>query len=274
MSQQNQPPMPPVPPQMPPMPGYQPYPPMPPARPTPWYYRMWFIVLATLFFPPAGIVLAWLSPATKITSRLMFTFFGGIWLLVLVALNSGEPTTPANTTSGSSTPAASAPAKTEPAKTPAPPKDPYDFTVTDKNSGVVYKGKQASSVGFAVIKTEKAKTVGGNFFTEKATSGATFVLVQVYIKNEQKDAVTLDGSLLKLLYEGREYSYSSQAQTALEMAEQTEMIFLKQLNPGLAVQAIVPFEVPEDINLNQAQIQFRGGMTGRTTTVPAHPVTQ
>lgn len=252
-----------------------------------------FLGLLSILVGLAAIVgIVYPIPAVGLTSRRRSAQVLGLALIILIASVSFDASSGGSADTPTSAPAAatakadskkagaieaqpattkpSTPAKTEPAR----PAEEYNFSVTNKSTGSVFKGKIMSDVGFAVLETNTAKTVGNSLFTETATSGATFVLAHVYIKNSQKDAITLDGSLLKLVYEGREYSYSSQAQTALEMAEMTEMIFLKQLNPELAIQAIVPFEVPDTINLNLAKFQFRGGMTGKTMTVPALPVIQ
>lgn len=229
-----------------------------------WFQQKWFVILMTIFVFPVGLALLWTSPVTKKSGRIIWTALVALGLVIYLGGRSGEPTSSA----GDSAQAPSATA----GKSSNKAKDEYNLTVTDKASGAVLKGKMVSNVGFAVLKVDTAKSIGDAMFAEKASNGATFVLVKIYVTNDQKDAITLDGSLFKLLADGKEYDYSIEGSTALEMSDKTDSLFLKQLNPGLNMVGIVPFEVPEGIDLVKAQLQVQGGMTGRTATLPLRPV--
>lgn len=156
---------------------------------------------------------------------------------------------------------------------PAPPsKDEYNYSVRNTDTGTVYKGKVVSDVGFAILETKKLQSVGSNEFVRKTASpGAAFLRVRVFVSNKQKDAITIDANLFKLLANGREYSHSNEGSTVL-MMEDMEGFFLKQINPDLNAVGYVIFEVPESLDLDSAQLQVRGGMTGRSATLPLKPI--
>lgn len=272
-----------------------------------WYHRKWFVVLMLLFCFPVGLVLLWTSPVTRLSGRIVWTTV--IALALLVQLGGGRDEQQGTTTETQPTSAAVAPASdarqtagqqpvtasepaasaasaepsassrpTEPAAPPASPApkvaDEFNLKVTDQSTGTVYKGKVVSNVGFAVLDVDTAKSVGSDFFVEEAAGGAKFVLVTVYVTNKQKEAVTLDTSFFTLVVDGTEYEYSIEAANAMELSDQTESLFLKQLNPGLSVVATIPFEVPESLNLDRAELQFRAGLFGRAERVPLSPVTE
>ena len=284
-------------------PGQTPVSPQPVVK---WYHRKWFVVLMLLLCFPVGLVLLWTSPTTRLSGRIVWTAV--IALAVLVWLGGGSDEQPGGTAEGEQAsaagnadtnreqigqePAAAAeqtpsPAQAEPAASasttestetpaPAPPEAAHDFnlTVTDTSTGTVYKGKVVSNVGFAVLDVSTARSVGSDFFVEEAASGAKFVLVTVYVSNQQKEALTLDTSFFTLVVDGKEYEYSIEASNAMELSDQTESLFLKQLNPGLNVLATIPFEVPESLDLDAAELQFRPSLFARAETVPLTPVTE
>ncbi|WP_374713197.1 DUF4352 domain-containing protein [Symbiobacterium terraclitae] len=263
-----------------------------------WYHRKWIVVLMLLFCFPVGLVLLWTSPVTRLSGRIVWTTV--IALVLLMQLGGGRDeqqgsTTETQPTSAAVAPASDArqtagqqpvtatepaapPASTEPAAPPASPApgaaDEFNLTVTDQSTGTVYKGKVVSNVGFAVLDVDTVKSVGSDFFVEEAAGGAKFVMVTVYVTNEQKEAFTLDTSLFTLVADGKEYEYSIEAANAMEFSDQTESLFLKQLNPGLSVVATIPFEVPESLSLDRAELQFRAGLFGRAERVPLSPVTE
>ena len=254
-----------------------------------WYHRKWFVVLMLLFCFPVGLVLLWTSPVTRLSGRIVWTTLIALTLLMQLAGGSDEqqgsttetqppraavaPTGDARQTAGQQPVTATDPAA--PPASPAPAAaDEFNLTVTDESTGTVYKGKVVSNVGFAVLDVDTAQSVGSDFFVEEAAGGAKFVLVTVYVTNKQKEAFTLDTSLFTLVVDGMEYEYSVEAANAMAFSDQTESLFLKQLNPGLSVVATIPFEVPESLNLDRAELQFRAGLFGRTERVPLSPVTE
>jgi len=45
-----------------------------------WYYKKWFVILLLILFFPLGLVLLWLSPATKLSGRIVWSMlFASLW---------------------------------------------------------------------------------------------------------------------------------------------------------------------------------------------------
>ena len=107
----------------------------------------------------------------------------------------------------------------------------------------------------------EAKTEVGNEYSKEKAQGV-FKIVSVAITNNQKDAITLDANSFKLVDDqGREFSYSTNGQTALSMTDDTVAdFFLKQLNPGLTQNGKIVFDIPADAK--GLVLKARGGMTG------------
>ena len=120
----------------------------------------------------------------------------------------------------------------------------------------------SSDVKIKVESFETANTIGDNEFSKKTAQGV-FKVVKVTVTNNQKDAITLDSNLFKLVDEQkREFGGSSEGQMALETSsEKKESFFLKQLNPGLSLTGYVVFDVPKEAK--GFVLQARGGMTGK-----------
>jgi len=48
---------------------------------TKWYYQKWFILLMLFFIPPLGITLLWVGSKFKKATKVVFTFFFGLWFI-------------------------------------------------------------------------------------------------------------------------------------------------------------------------------------------------
>ena len=121
----------------------------------------------------------------------------------------------------------------------------------------------SSDVKIVVEGLETQNEVGDNQFSKKTAQGV-FKVVKVTLTNNQKDAITIDSNSFKLIDDkGREFSYSSEGQIAIETStnSQQESFFLKQLNPGLSITGNVVFDVPKDAT--GFKLQARGGFTGK-----------
>lgn len=123
----------------------------------------------------------------------------------------------------------------------------------------------SSDVTIKVNGVETKSTVGGQYNSEKAQG--VFKIVNLSITNGQKDAITLNADDFKLVdSKGREFTYSTNGQTALGMADSTTAdFFLKQLNPGLTQTGKIVFDVPADAK--GLTMKARGGMTGDEITL-------
>jgi hypothetical protein len=120
----------------------------------------------------------------------------------------------------------------------------------------------SSDVAIKVGAVEDKQEVGNEFMKKKA-SGA-YKIVEVSLTNNQKDAITVDANSFKLVDDqGREFTYSSDAQIAFDIGENegNTDFFLKSLNPGLTLTGKIVFEVPADAK--GFVLHARGGMTGK-----------
>lgn len=121
----------------------------------------------------------------------------------------------------------------------------------------------SSDVKIVVDGAESKSEVGDNQFSKKKAQGV-FKVITITLTNNQKDAITIDSNSFKLVDDkGREFSYSSEGQTALmtSVSGKDESFFLKKLNPGLSITGKVVFDVPQDAT--GFYLKARGGMTGK-----------
>ncbi|MFB7142408.1 DUF4352 domain-containing protein [Gottfriedia sp. NPDC056225] len=118
----------------------------------------------------------------------------------------------------------------------------------------------SSDVTIKVNGIESKNRIGGAYTKEIAQG--VFKVVSLSITNGQKDAITLDANSFKLIDDkGREFTYSTSGQTALEIADNSlSDFFLKQLNPGLTQNGKIVFDLPKDAK--GLKLQARGGFTG------------
>jgi len=121
----------------------------------------------------------------------------------------------------------------------------------------------SSDVKIVVDSFESKDQVGNNQFSTKKAQGV-FKVTKVTLTNNQKDAITIDSNSFKLIDDQkREFSYSSEAQFALEssLGDKSESFFLKKLNPGLSATGHIVFDVPADAK--GFILEARGGLTGK-----------
>ncbi|MFC9777659.1 DUF4352 domain-containing protein [Paenibacillus chitinolyticus] len=121
----------------------------------------------------------------------------------------------------------------------------------------------SSDVKIVVDGFESKAEVGDNQFSKAKAQGA-FKIVKVTLTNNQKDAITIDGNSFKLIDDQkREFSYSTEAQIALESSikDKKDSFFLKKLNPGLSATGYVVFDVPADAK--GFVLEASGGFTGK-----------
>jgi hypothetical protein len=165
-------------------------------------------------------------------------FFVGVMVLINAANDSSTSTT---TTS------------TKPVASSKPAPAPVELS----KEGV------SSDVKISVDSFESKQSVGDNEFSKKEAQGV-FKIVTVTLTNNQKDAITLDANSFKLIDDQkREFSYSSEAQFALESSvkDKKDSFFLKKLNPGLSATGHIAFDVPKDAK--GFTMKASGGFTGK-----------
>lgn len=141
-------------------------------------------------------------------------------------------------------------------------------------NGVNYLAFTASNVDMAVIKARWQKdAIGSNPYLQKKPLGK-FIIIDVFIKNNQKDAITVNGSSFKLVdNQKREFSTSHEAELALRADKgDSAKGFLTQLNPGMGTDFTFVFDVPDEINRYNTKLVARGGFAGDKVELFSFPV--
>ncbi len=120
-----------------------------------------------------------------------------------------------------------------------------------------------AEVSFTVNSVEETKEISsGNEFIENATTEGKYVIVEVTVKNEKKEALTINSSYFSLqTIEGVVYEPNTDGKVMMAMMDEDDF-FLQQVNPGLSKTGKVVFEVGEDLDLNTAILKGQTGFWG------------
>lgn len=119
---------------------------------------------------------------------------------------------------------------------------------------------KVGDVVFTANKKSTADNVGGEY---GQNAQGTYLIVNVTVKNEGKEAVTTDASFFKLKVGDTEYAADS---TASVYANEQADFFLQQINPGIENKGNVVFDVPADVANNpDAILQVQTGFFGTET---------
>ncbi|MGP4106776.1 DUF4352 domain-containing protein [Virgibacillus sp. L01] len=121
-----------------------------------------------------------------------------------------------------------------------------------------------SNVGFTVdnVKTPD-KIDSGNEFVENATTSGKFVILDVTVKNDQKEPLTIDSSYFKIKSaDGTTYEPITDGQVMMAMGDSMGDFFLTQINPGLSKSGKVVFEVSKDLKLKDSVLHSQTGFFG------------
>lgn len=174
-------------------------------------------------------------------------------LFIIAAVASGgeeESPKPASTTPESEE---TKPASTAPVSGESKQAEKEEKSLT--NEGV------SSDVTIKVGPVETREKVGNEFINQAAQG--VFKVVEVSLTNNQKDAITINGTSFKLVDDkGREFTYSTDGQTAFDIGENNgdSKFFLQSLNPGLTMTGKIVFDIPADAK--GLIMKASGGMMG------------
>jgi hypothetical protein len=176
-------------------------------------------------------------------------------IIVFAAAGGGEEDTaePAN-----AKPAAEKPAETEKPKEAEAKKE--ETKKEEPKEVTVGKGQplKVGDVTFTVTGTSTATNVGGEYGVK---AQGQFLILDVIVKNEGKEAITTDSSFFKL--KSGDITYDADG-TAAVYANEDNNFFLQKVNPGLENKGKVVFDIPADATNLQVQVQtgFWGTETG------------
>jgi hypothetical protein len=183
-------------------------------------------------------------------------FWALVVIVIIIAANSGDETTPVDTASDSDEEKveASTETKTEPKAEPkAEPK------VEEKVAGI----GEAITVGgveFTVHGTKTAENVGGQY---GQNAQGTYLILDVTVKNVGNEAITTDSSFFQL--KSGEKTFDADG-TAGIYANPDTNFFLEQVNPDLSAKGFVVFDVSDEVIANtELMLQVQTGFFGTET---------
>ena len=101
---------------------------------------------------------------------------------------------------------------------------------------------------YKVSRTSDRSSVGGKFFKETASSGATFFIVNYTIENLTNESQTVMSDDFVLIdSKGRKFKPSSNANTALMTEDDDKDFILSELQPGIPRNMASVFEIPNGV---------------------------
>ncbi|WP_277679709.1 DUF4352 domain-containing protein [Gracilibacillus dipsosauri] len=116
---------------------------------------------------------------------------------------------------------------------------------------------KVGDVIFTVHGKSTADNVGGEFGDN---AQGIYLIVDVSVKNDGKEAITTDTSFFKLKVGDTEYEADSSASI---FANEDAEFFLQQVNPGIESRGKVVFDVPEDVvNSSEVLLNVQTGFFG------------
>jgi hypothetical protein len=214
-----------------------------------FYEKTWFAWLMVFLVWPVGLFLLWKNKIGGKVARIIITVV--IACIGIAAFSSSKDSS--NTNKPTSQTSSEATAEKKP-----------EWVCSVEGVGDV-RGWVSSNVGIAVYKIEEVNSLGNSFVSHRAQG--KFVVVSIAVSNGQKDAITLDCNNFKLIDDqNREYRYSTEGSTAIQMSAGNANGFLTNVNPGIVTTIKVPFDVPKDVQ--GLKLKARGGFTGKEITVP------
>lgn len=120
-------------------------------------------------------------------------------------------------------------------------------------------------VTFTVTGIEETNEISsGNEFIENATTSGKFIIVDVAVKNDKSEAITMNSSHFKLVSGSTEYEPSTDGTVAMAMGADNQF-FLEQINPGLEKAGKIVFEVGSDVDVAASILRAQTGFWGTET---------
>lgn len=170
----------------------------------------------------------------------------GLWLIAAIIASAFAPETPATTE------------KTVVADTQKEKKEQPKAPAVEK----VYKIGDTVDVSNRVFKVNSIKeldAVKDPMGTKyPAGEGARFIQINVTVKNQKKEQITIMSDEVKLLAKnGTEYSTDAGNEVWINQPGQS--FFLETLNPGISKTANILFAVPKDIKLADLKVKVTDG---------------
>lgn len=117
-------------------------------------------------------------------------------------------------------------------------------------------------VEFTVSNWEQAASVGTDFMIEEAND--TYIVMDVTVVNNSSEAITVDSSYFKIV--NGENTYEPDTMASSTANDDGLGLFFEQINPGSSRNALVVFDVTQDVvDSNEKQVQVQSGIWGTET---------
>ena len=124
-----------------------------------------------------------------------------------------------------------------------------------------YEASQRFVLGrfqYEIDDIETRTRIGRSHFRVEPSSGARFILVEYSMRNVSPETVTiLTDNLVLRDFRGREFRPSSEAGMALSMGDRNRDLFASDMQPGVASERGVVFEVPQASTQYPVNLVFR-----------------
>ena len=117
---------------------------------------------------------------------------------------------------------------------------------------------KVGKVEFVVSKKSTASKVGPEMLEKKANG--TFLILDVSVKNNDKESITTDSSFFKLKANGKTYEADGEATI---YANNDNNFLAQDVNPDVTVKGKIVFDVPADVaKSNDLKLQVQTGFWG------------
>lgn len=183
--------------------------------------------------------------------RVWFWIIAGI-VIVSIAGGGGEEEQPAPAAQTADAQPVEEPKKEEPKK--------EEPAVVNGKLNEPYK---VGDVSFTVTGSSTAKNAGGEYGVD---AQGTYLILDVIVKNEGKEALTVDSSFFTLESEGATYDADGTADIYIN--ESGKSFFLQEINPNLELKGKVVFDVTDAvINDAEKHLNVQTGFWGTETGI-------
>ncbi len=142
-----------------------------------------------------------------------------------------------------------------------PKKEEKSYKIGDK--------VKVGDMEYTITKKDTADQVGPSILPTKANE--KFVVLEVTLKNNGNEAVTVDSSFFKLKLGDKTYEADNTGSISANQSDDGSIdnsFFLQSLNPDSEMNGKVVFDVAEDVaNRDNLQVQVQTGVFGTETDV-------
>lgn len=197
-----------------------------------------------------------MNKITKIILLGIMGAFGLLFLLIVVGIvvstNLPEPASPS--------PVEETAVEAEEVEETAKPEETVaDPPAEEEKAAGVGEILEVGGVAFTVLSRDKATNVGGEW---GVNSNGEFLILDVVVENKGNEPITVDSSFFTLLGNGKSYEADTSAGV---YANKDNHFFYDKVNPDIALQGKVVFDVPAELHGQELKLKVQTGFFGTET---------